>query len=43
MPSKGSLRKFRQRNNESIEDRRKQASQTPTQTANQPPLDSFRR
>ena len=43
MPSKVSLRKFRQRNNESIEDRRKQASQTPTQTANQPPLDSSRR
>ena len=41
--AKESLRKFRQRNNESIEDRRQQAGQAPTQTATKPPLHSSRR
>ena len=41
--AKESLRKFRQRNNESIEDRRQQAGQAPTHTATHPPLHSSRR
>ena len=41
--AKESLRKSRQRHNESLESNRQQASQTPTQSATQPPSHSSRR